>query len=224
MLESFEDFFHIEKTFINILGYSLSYLEFFGVISGVGGVWLASIAHVWTWPVGIVNVILSFFLFYQIQLYPDMFLQVFFLITSLIGWWKWLNPEKYEADQRDQLKVSFLSSKDWMTWGIVTLVATGALGTFAKYLHVLFPLLFSKPSAFPYLDSFTTVASIIATFWMIRKKIECWYAWILIDVISTYMYYTKDVKFYSLLYLLFCFLAANGAFNWWKIHQKYSLD
>ncbi len=214
-------FFDISHPFATLWGYPMSYLELFGVITGIVGVWLASVANSWTWPVGIVNVVLSFFLFYQIQLYPDMFLQVFFFITSITGWWRWLHPNDYEADQKKELKVSFLTRNDWLIWVPAVVVLTALLGTFAKNLHTIFPVLFPKPSAFPYLDSFTTVASIVATFWMIRKKVECWYAWILIDVISTYMYFVKEVKFYSLLYFAFCFLAANGARNWLRIHRSY---
>ncbi len=199
----------------------MSYLEFFGVISGIAGVWLASVANIWTWIIGLINVTLSFFLFYQIQLYPDMFLQVFFFVTSLMGWWQWLHPKENEADRKHELKVSFLTQSEWLMWIPATLVATLLLGTFAKNLHTIFPLLFSKPSAFPYLDSFTTIASITATFWMMRKKVECWYAWILIDAISTYMYYVKEVKFYSLLYFVFCFMAAAGALNWLRIRRSY---
>jgi len=214
-------FFDINHTFITVWGYAMSYLEFFGVLTGIAGVWLASIANVWTWPIGIVNVVLSFFLFYQVQLYPDMFLQVFFLVTSIMGWWRWLHPKANEADQKQELKVSNLTGADWLIWLPVTGAATLMMGTFARNLHIISPVLFARPSAFPYLDSFTTIASMVATLWMIRKKVQCWYAWILIDLISTYMYFVKDVRFYSLLYLIFCFLAAGGAVNWLRIRRSY---
>ena len=96
------------------------------------------------------------------------------------------------------------------------------MGTFAKNLHEWLPTMFSKPSAFPYMDSFTTVMSILATFMLIRKKIEAWYIWLLVDAISTYMYSLKDVKLYALLYFVFCFIAAFGAYNWTKEYQEYS--
>ncbi|MEP7318597.1 MAG: nicotinamide mononucleotide transporter family protein [Panacibacter sp.] len=64
----------------------MSYIEFFGVLSGLISVWLSARANIWSWPTGIVNIVLSFFLYFQIQLYPDMFLQVFFFIQiSLAG-------------------------------------------------------------------------------------------------------------------------------------------
>ena len=73
-------FFDIENIFFTTLGYEMSYLEFFGTIAGAVAIWLSAKAIVWSWPIGIINVVLFFFLFYQVQLYPDMFLQVFFFV------------------------------------------------------------------------------------------------------------------------------------------------
>ena len=57
--------FHIDKIFFSVAGYDVSYLEFVGLIFGLVAIALSSVANVWSWPLGIVNVILSFFLFYQ---------------------------------------------------------------------------------------------------------------------------------------------------------------
>jgi len=78
--------FSIDRIFFTVLGYPMSYIEFFGVMFGLAAVWLSAKANIWSWPIGIVNVILAFFLYYQIPLYPYMFLQVFFLVTSVVGW------------------------------------------------------------------------------------------------------------------------------------------
>ncbi len=214
-------FFDVKFIFFTLWDTPVSYLEFFGVLTGIAGVWLAAKAHIGNWPVSLINVTLSFFLFYQSQLYPDMFLQVFFFVSSGWGWWRWVHPKPEETDLKHELKISLLTPKEWITGSIATLIATILLGLFAQNLHILLPFIFRQPSAFPYLDSFTTVASIIATVWMIRKKIECWYVWILIDVISTYMYFVKDLRFYSLLYFIFCFLAIGGAIQWWRIYRGY---
>lgn len=68
------DFFDIDNIFFAVWNYEVSYLEFFGLVSGIAAVVLSALANVWSWPLGIVNVTLSFFLFFQVQLYPDMFL------------------------------------------------------------------------------------------------------------------------------------------------------
>src|SRR5882762_1859133 len=100
------DFFSIEKIALTVFGYPLSYLELFGWISGIVAVVLSARANLWSWPIGIINVTLSFFLFFQVQLYPDMFLQIFYFITNLIGWWRWANPKQGEENKKQELKVS----------------------------------------------------------------------------------------------------------------------
>src|SRR5262245_39468324 len=136
-------FFDVDSIFFTVLGHDTSYLEFFGIVTGILAVWLSSRANLWSWPIGVVNVTLFFFLFYQVQLYPDMFLQVFFFVTNLMGWWRWANPRPGEEDRRKELKVSWMSSKLLIILSVVVVIGTIAFGTFAGRLHELFPRLFS---------------------------------------------------------------------------------
>jgi nicotinamide mononucleotide transporter len=214
-------FFDINSIFFTALGYPMSYLEFFGTVAGAIAVWISAKANVWSWPIGIINVVLLFFLFYQIQLYPDMFLQIFFFITNILGWWRWLHPKSGEEDRKNELRVTYLSIR-WrlMSIGLI-IVGTGVMGTAASNLHSWLPTLFSKPSAFPYFDSFVTIVSILAQYWMLQKKVECWALWILADVVATYLYFAKEVKFLGLEYLVFCFIAVFGLWNWSREYQSY---
>jgi nicotinamide mononucleotide transporter len=216
------NFFDIDHVFFHAWGYPVSYLEFFGLVSGIVAVALSSLANVWSWPLGIINVTLSFFLFYQVQLYPDMFLQVFFFITNVMGWWRWTHPRKFEEDRKHELKVSSCTPKDLMIIVVVGVVGTAGFGLFAGNLHELIPQLFTQPSAFPFVDSFITVMSIIATYYMIQKKIESWLIWLLIDVIATYLYYVRDIKLYSFLYFIYCLIAIFGYFNWTREKKSYT--
>ncbi len=220
-------FFDINAIFFTILGYPMSYLEFMGVITGAVAVWLSARANVWSWPVGLVNVSLFFCLFFQIQLYPDMFLQVFFFITNLMGWWAWTHPTPNEAvikstNQGQELKISRTPLPSLLIWSGAGAVATALLGGLAQNLNTWLPLVFSKPSAFPYIDSFTTVMSIVATFLMIRKRVECWYVWLLVDLVLTGVYFAKGVKFVGLEYAVFCVIALFGALNWTREYRSYT--
>jgi len=205
-----------------VLGYPMSYLEFFGVMAGLVAVVLSARAHLWSWPIGILNVVLAFFFYYQIQLYPDMFLQVFFFVTNLLGWWRWANPKPDEEDRKRELKVSFLKPIPFVLLCAVGIVGTLLMGLLASNLHQWLPMIFNVPSAFPYVDSFILVMSIVATFLMIQKKIECWIIWLLIDVVATVLYYVKGAKFFSVEYLIFIFIAGYGLWNWIREYRSYS--
>lgn len=217
-----KEFFDVQKEFFNLLGYSMSYIEFTGVVFGLIAVWLSAKAHILSWPIGIINVILAAILYYQVQLYPDMFLQVFFFITNIIGWWRWANPKPEEADRKQELKVGYMMRKQLFMTIIIAVAGTFMLGQFASNLHEWLPRMFSQPSAYPYVDSFITVMSVLATFYMIEKKVESWIIWIIVDIIATILYYVKGVKFYSLEYLIFTIIATYGLLHWAREFKNYS--
>jgi len=213
--------FSIDRIFFTVLGYPMSYIEFFGVMFGLAAVWLSAKANIWSWPIGIVNVILAFFLYYQIQLYPDMFLQVFFFVTSVVGWIRWANPKAGEEDRNHELKVSYMKWKQFVFVVLIGMAGTYVLGALASRVHEWFPSVFQQPSAYPYVDSFITVMSIVTTFFMIQKKIESWIIWIVVDVVATYLYFIKGVKFYSLEYLIFSIIACFGLWHWMQEYKSY---
>lgn len=214
-------FFSIENILFEAWGYQVSYLEFFGMVSGIVAVALSAFGNIWSWPIGIVNVILSFFVFYQVQLYPDMFLQIFFFITNLIGWWRWAHPRPNEEDRRHELRVSFMKPSQIAITVSVAMAGTFLLGLFAQNLNTLLPEIFTQPSASPYLDSFITVMSVMTTFYMIEKKIECWVVWIIVDVIATYLYFSRGLPLYSVLYLIFTAIATFALWNWIREYRSY---
>lgn len=212
-----------ENIFMNVLGYKLSYLESLGWLTGIVAVWLSARANVWSWPTGLINVSLSFFLFYQVRLYPDMFLQIFFFVTNIMGWWRWTHPKPVEEDTKHELRISWLKARDgWIVAG-TTLAGTAVLGLLAQRLHHWLPGIFTQPSASPFVDSFITVLSVVATYYMIQKKVECWLMWIAVDVVATYLYFVRDIKLYSFLYFAFCFLAAYGFFTWRQEFKRYKV-
>src|SRR5690606_25771049 len=141
---------------------------------------LSARAHILNWPVGIVNNILFIILFYQVQLYPDMFLYSFFTVTNIIGWWRWSHPQPGEEHRRKVLKGSQIQRSEVTAIAGLAVVAPFLMGTFACKHHELLPALLSEPSSFPYLDSFVTVTCIAAAYAAIQKKIEEWLVWIIV--------------------------------------------
>lgn len=215
------ELFSINKIFFTVLGYQMSYIEFFGTMTGAVAVWLSAKANIWSWPIGIINVILFFFLFYQVQLYPDMFLQVFFFVTNVIGWWRWTHPDESEEDKKQELRVSYMPKRLISIFLVTGAIGVFILGMLAKNLHELFPVVFSKPSAFPYADSFVTVMSIIATYLMVQKKVECWGVWFLVNAVACSLYFIKGIMLVGIEYVAFCFITAFGLLNWIKEFRSY---
>jgi nicotinamide mononucleotide transporter len=217
------DFLSIDNIFFTLWNYPVSYLEFAGLILGVVSVLLASVNNTWTWPLGIVYVVLMMALFYQVRLYPDMMLHFYFFVTNIIGWWRWKHPQQREADQNKQLRISFLIPRHLLYAVIGIGAGTVCLGVFAANLHNLLPFAFTAPSAAPYVDSFITIASIVAAWLLIQKKIEAWLLYLFVDIVGVFLYFDRDIKLTSLLYFFYCLLATFALINWIRIYKRYDV-
>lgn len=204
-------FFDIENTVFVVWGYTLSYVELIGTLFGLISVYLASRANILTWSTGIINEVFLFVLFFQVQLYADMFLQIYFFIVTIYGWNQWKNKKQKE-------QISFLSTQKRIYLFIILIVGTILFGFFFLNLHLLLPHYFKLKAAYPFTDSFVMMASIIATILLAQKKMENWYLWILIDSVCVILYFIKGIYFLSLEYGLFLIIANYGFFHWRKIN------
>jgi nicotinamide mononucleotide transporter len=72
----------------------------------------------------------------------------------------------------------------------------------------------------PYLDAFTTVFSIGATFMVVRRVLENWFYWVIIDMVSVYLYYYKELNMTALMYSAYTVIAIFGYYKWLKAYRK----
>ncbi len=209
--------FNINSTFFTLWDYQMSYIEFFGTVFSIWCVYLTARAKVLSWPVGIIGTILYLFLFYQIHLYSDMIEQFYFLITGFLGWYAWLHPRTAaKTDENKQLKISFNTVKQNVFYAIGILAGTFVLTFVVTHLDNWLPHYFPVEASFAFIDALTTVMSFVAQYLLIRKKVENWFLWIIVDVIGIWLYYAKGVKFISMEYVLFLGIASYGFWGWIK--------
>lgn len=214
-------FFDVDNAFFSVLGYPMSYLEFVGTLFNILCVWLVARKSIWNWPVSIAAVILFGALFYQIRLYSDFIEQIYYLLTGIYGWFLWARLGKREqADGTPDSSITSMSTKEKFSTGVAIVFGTVVLGYFMARIHVIFPTWFPEAASFPYLDAFTTAMSFAAQLLLVWKRFENWYLWIVVDVIGVWLYFEKDVKFVSLLYLIFLILATKGLLTWRKAWKR----
>jgi len=202
--------FDIHNLFIEIFGYPLSYAELTATVFGLLCVYWASKEKIGTWPAGIVNEVFLFAVFFQVQLYANMFLQVVFFFCSIYGWYKW-KPGKKE------IKITRLKFKGLLFVALIIPVGTLLTGYLIGNIHTLLPQYFKQTSAYPYIDSFVMVISIVASILLAKKKFESWVLWVINDVVCVILYYLQGIYFIALEYLVLLFLASYGLYNW---HRK----
>jgi nicotinamide mononucleotide transporter len=164
-------------------------------------VWLAARESLWNFPIAIVNSLFYGVVYYRTKLYSDSLLQGFFLALTIYGWYEWL----YGGRNRTELRITPTSRREWLGGTVFALAYTAGFGYYLQHY---------TDAALPYVDSFTTGVSLVAQFLLMRKRLENWLLWILVDLIYVPMLWMKQLYPTSLLYALYLGLATYGYLQW----------
>lgn len=205
-------FLDVNSVFFSVLDYPVSFVEFTGAATGLISVLLAAKSNIWTWASGLINVACFFLIFYQVQLYSDMFLQVYFFAASIYGWIIWSRQNK-----REENSIRVLTRPQKIVLAAIVVFSTILLGFFIQKVHTIYPNVFQKPASYPYIDTFIAVLSVLATILLTKRILENWYLWIFVDVLSVGLYAAKGVMLISIEYFIFLCLASFGLYNWLKL-------
>ena len=214
-LSSLYALFDVKETFFTLFDSPVSYVEFIGTMLGLISVFLAARANILTWPTGIANAIFFLVIFYQIHLYSDMFLQMYFCGMGVYGWFSW----KYKAEHQ-QSAIRTLSNKERLLLATFIVFITLTVGTLISRIHLLLPQVFDHPASFPYIDTFVAISSILATILLARRIFETWVLWIAVDITSIGLYSVKGVKLIAIEFVIFLALAMLGIYSWYKLWNK----
>ncbi|MEO5909707.1 MAG: nicotinamide riboside transporter PnuC [Pelobium sp.] len=195
---------HIIEQFL-----AITWIEWFGTITGALCVYLAAKENILNWPIAILSVVTYIYIFYNAKLYGDTILQFYFLGTSFYGWYYWSYGKSNSL--KSERPVSSLVKKDWLIIIIIQIILSVIIGYLLdKYTD----------SDVPFIDSFCTVMSFIAQYLMTRKKLENWLIWIFVDIIYIPLYIHKNLLATSVLYFVFLFIALKGYIDWKKTLKK----
>lgn len=214
--------FDVNTTFFTIFNYPMSYIEFFGTLANLVCVYLIAKKNVLSWPIGIIGVLLFGALFYQINLYADLFEQSYYLVTGFWGWYVWqkYKSSKKEDENDNDIVVERNTKKQNVTILGIILVSTILVSYVMSNIHIWLPRLFPEPASLVLLDTFTTMLSFAAQFLLIKKRLENWVLWIVVDIIGIWLYWYKGVPFVALLYFIFLIIASNGLITWTKSYRE----
>ncbi|MCF6333195.1 MAG: nicotinamide riboside transporter PnuC [Draconibacterium sp.] len=180
-------------------------IEMLGAILGILYIFFSIRQNILTWPTGLLTSALYIVVFFQSKFYADMGLQVYYVGISIYGWYFWIKGKKTEDSKTVPVR---LASKQ--LWIKLTVIAT------ILYLVILAILLNFTDSDVPYMDSFTTALSIIATWMLAKKYIEQWLIWIFVDFISAGLYIYKGLWPTVILFVIYTAMAYLGYIEWKK--------
>lgn len=153
----------------------------------------------WQFPVGIVGTAIFFVVVWQVGLWANATLQVFFVFVQLYGWWYWLR-----GDNGGRPKIRSANRLQVAVWVVMALVIAVA-GSWALTAYTDFDLAFT--------DAATLSVSVVAQYLLDRKYLETWPVWVIVNIASIWLYGSAGIWLFTGLYVFFFF---NAFWGWWE--------
>ncbi|BCW57592.1 nicotinamide riboside transporter PnuC [Arthrobacter sp. StoSoilB20] len=188
----------------NLFGSPVSWIEVIGFVTGAACVYGVARQKLWNWPVGILNNLAFIVLFLGAGLYGETVLQVIFAVVSAYGWFNWVRGNS-DTHVKNDLLIRDATGRE-----VVLGVGIALVGTVA----VALVLTHGTDSQVPWPDAFVLTASLIATYGQAKKIFQHWYVWILIDVVSVPLYFSRGLTLTAILYIGFLALCIYGLIDW----------
>ena len=180
-------------------------LEALGVVFSVLYLVLAIRESLWCWPAALIASLLSVIVLYEARLLSESALNVFYAAMAVYGWYQWRFGRRPREQGSGTLQIA--------TWPWRTHAATVAACVLGGGFVGLVMSRYTS-AAFPYLDAFVTVSSVVTTYMVARKILENWIYWIVIDSLSLYVYVARGLYGYAALFALYLVLAVLGWYRW----------
>lgn len=210
-------------------------LELIAVIFGIASVLLASKLNVLVFPIGLVSTAIFVYLLWKWQLFGDMFINAYYTVMSLYGWFNW-QRNKHTIDKSHQsrdkaigdVQVEHIAQKDLPVLALLAFITA----SFVALIYYFRPVInnnFSVDGAVlglhlftwvDYTDMLTTALFLMAMWLMARRKIEHWLLWIVADAISVPLYFHKGLTFTALQYIVFTLIAIWAYYEWQQRYRE----
>jgi len=195
MLDIVQSFFHNKTSW-----------ELLAVFLSVAYLVLAIRENIWCWPAAFVSTLIYTWLFWHVSLVMDSALNVYYMLMSVYGFYLW---RSIADDDKHETVVEIIS---WpINYHLYTILLIISLSIISGSI-----LQQNTGAAWPYLDSFTTWASVITTYMVAKKILENWLYWVFIDVVAMALYIERGLYPTAMLFAIYLVMAVVGYITWRK--------
>lgn len=186
----------------------ITILEYLAALSGIVSVWYSRKNDILVYPTGLLSVVLYTYICFHAKLYADAGLNGYYTIMNFVGWINWAKKKNDDY----VYPVSYCDGREWL-YGLLVFFTVSTILYFALF-HL-------TDSTVPLGDSVVSGASATAMWWMTRRKIESWYAWLLADLIAVPLFYYKGLYATVFQFIIFLILATMGLVYWIKLERNH---
>lgn len=185
--------------------FSHYWLDIVTTLLGLSYIVLQYKESVWLWFVGFVMQLLGVVLYYQKGLYADCAMEFYYIGVTIYGFILWTFGKTRQTTTKNVLPITHLPAKIIPKWTIFILLIWGI---------IYYILAYHTNSNVPFADSFTTALSVVGIWALARKYVEQWLIWIAVDIVTSILYFYKDIPFKASLYALYVVIAIFGYRKW----------
>ena len=186
-------------------------LGFTASVTGMLSVILVAKGKISNYYFGIINVVIYGFISYNSKYYGEAMLNIlYFLPMQIIGFMMW-RRNNVNIDESKEVKAERMTIKEIILWSVLSGIAVIVYGIILKKLN----------NTLPMADSFTTVLSVTAMILMVKRYIEQWIVWIMIDIVAIYMWlFIKSDYNITIMWTAYLVNAVYGLYNWAKLYRR----
>ena len=189
---------------------SMSPWEFAAVIFAIAYLLLAVKENIWCWFFAFISTAIYTSLFWDVSLLMDSALNVYYMAMAIFGWHQWTRNGEGGSGESHKSPIRSLSRRQH---GLI-ITSIMLLSAVSGYLLGEY-----SGAAWPYVDSFTTWASVITTYLVARKYLQNWLYWIVIDIVSVPLYIDRGLNLTALLFVFYIIIAVLGYVSWQKHYR-----
>jgi nicotinamide mononucleotide transporter len=185
-------------------------IEIIGAVIGLTYLFLEYKANVWLWPVGILMSLFYVVIFFHGKFYADAAIYLYYIGANAYGLIQWTQSRKQtieENGQATELAITHVPIKRILPLVAITLILWIVLYGILKTV---------TDSPVPIGDAFTTAVSIVAMWMLAQKYLEQWLLWIVVNIVSTILYFWKGLYPTGILFIVYVIVAVLGYFRWRK--------
>ncbi|OAV43295.1 nicotinamide riboside transporter PnuC [Lewinella sp. 4G2] len=177
-------------------------LDWLAILTSIAYVVLAARGNNWCWLFAAVSTsVWGYQSLVVYDLVSDALLQGFYLVMAGVGVWQW----QFGSRSGTALPVSRMTLGQHLFYLSLAGTCGSALGYFFSN---------TLQAAATYPDALTTAFSVGATFLLVRRKLENWLYWIVIDAVYVWIYLGQGAQLFALMMVINIGVAAYGWVNW----------
>lgn len=181
---------------------AMSAWEVVAVALGIAYLLLAVRESLWCWYAAFAGTAIYLWLFWQVDLFMESGLQLFYLAMAVYGWLQWRNGARSDGSTRP---ISRWPARAHLYALLAVLGASAVSGALLQRY---------TDAALPYLDSFTTWGSVLTTWMVARKVLENWVYWLVVDSACIYLYLERGLVLTAVLFMVYLIIVVFGFLQW----------